>query len=535
MSVELREEIARRRTFAIISHPDAGKTTLTENMLLYSGAIRVSGSVTAKKGQKHAASDWMAMEQQRGISITSSALQFEYEDCVINLLDTPGHQDFSEDTYRTLMAVDSAVMVLDAAKGVEAQTRKLFAVCRERGIPIFTFINKMDRPYQDPYDLIDEVESVLGISAVPMTWPVGEPGDFRGVYERHTKSVFLFERTAGNKHRAPVTTAGAEDDQMAQLVGARAHEQLKQDMELVEEGMHAFDFEAFRQGAMTPVFFGSALTHFGVENFLQKFIELAPAPRPKATSKGIIQPESDFFSGFVYKIQANMDKSHRDRVAFIRVVSGQFERGMKAKHVRLNRDIKMAYPCRLFGGERYTIDDAFPGDVMGLVNPGIFKIGDVISAGTSFSIKRFPVFSPESFVSLTLPDPSKRKPFMKGLQQLGEEGVIQIFTPDSTPNQPIAGAVGQLQFDVFFARMEEEYGVPLRSDNLPYTLCRWVDAEGYQPVSTDLLKQVTDTDGHRAVLFQGEWEVDYAQRQYAGLKLLMAPKGHENIWENENE
>ncbi len=534
MSEELNREISRRRTFAIISHPDAGKTTLTENLLLYSGAIRISGSVTAKKGQKHAASDWMSMEQERGISITSSALQFEYEDHVINLLDTPGHEDFSEDTYRTLMAVDSAVMVLDAAKGVEAQTRKLFAVCRERGIPIFTFINKMDRPYQDPYDLIDEVESVLGIIAVPMTWPVGEPGDFRGVYERQSQSVHVFERTAGNKHKAALTTGGPDDKNIKELVGIKAQERLIHDMELVEDGMHSFDQNEFRQGEMTPVFFGSALTHFGVENFMQHFIKMAPKPRPQETSLGTLPPESASFSGFVYKIQANMDKSHRDRVAFIRVVSGKFERGMKATHVRLKRDIKMAYPCRLFGGERHTIDDAFPGDVMGLVNPGIFKIGDVISAGQPFAIKRFPVFSPETFVSVTLPDPSKRKGFTKGIKQLGEEGVIQVFYPEGGHAHPIVAAVGQLQFDVFFARMEEEYSVPLNREPLPYSLCRWVDPQGYQPQSTDLLKRVRDSEEHLAVLFQGEWEVEYAMRQYEGLKLLNAPSGLENIWQSQD-
>lgn len=529
MAADMPREISRRRTFAIISHPDAGKTTLTENLLLYSGAVRSAGSVSAKKGQRHATSDWMTMEQQRGISITSSALQFEYDDWVINLLDTPGHEDFSEDTYRTLMAVDSAVMVLDAGKGVELQTRKLFAVCRQRGIPIFTFINKMDRPGLDPFDLLNEVEKVLGITAHPLTWPIGEPGDFQGVYELDTRKMHLFERSEGNRHRAPVQTAGLHDPTLAQTVEPRHLQRLLDDLELIEGGLQTFDRQGVLSGKVTPVFFGSALTHFGVENFLQRFIDLAPAPGPMPAEPAPVAPESDFFSGFVYKIQANMDRAHRDRVAFIRVVSGRFERGMKANHVRLAREIKMSYPCRLFAGERFTIDEAFPGDVMGLVNPGIFRIGDVISSGADYQVPRFPVFPPEKFLAVVPPDPSRRKSFQKGLEQLGEEGVIQIFQRPDGFSAPVIAAVGQLQFEVFLARMAEEYQVELRTDPLPYTLCRWVGQAGYQPQSGDLLKLMLDAEGQSVLLFQGEWEIQFALKNYPDLQLHTAPEGMVSI------
>ena len=523
MSADLTREVARRRTFAIISHPDAGKTTLTEKLLLYGGAIELAGSVTARRNQKRTASDWMALEQERGISITSSALQFEYAGFCLNLLDTPGHQDFSEDTYRTLMATDSAVMLLDAGKGVEAQTRKLFAVCRQRGLPIVTWINKMDRPGRDPFELLDEVEEVLGITAVPLTWPIGSGDRFRGVYERGARRLHLFERSVGGKHRAPVTAADLHEGSLRELLGEEQHVKLLADIDLIEHGLPAFDREAYLAERMTPVFFGSAVTNFGVQNFLDLFVTLAPPPGPLRTDIGPIEPAAGFFSGFVYKVQANMSKAHRDRVAFVRVASGCFTRGMTATHVGSGRLLRLSYPHRLFGQERTTIDEAFPGDVIGLINPGVFRVGDTITSGPAFHVPDFPRFAPELFAQARPADPSQRKSFLKGLEQLGEEGVVQIFRERSGTPTPILGAVGQLQFEVFSYRMANEYNVRIVVDPTQWTRVRWLgdqDPESLRHFGHLVLDEV----GRPAALFKNDWEIEYSVQKQPELRLLESPQ-----------
>src|SRR5690606_37610581 len=400
MAPDLKREVERRRTFAIISHPDAGKTTLTEKLLLYGGAIQTAGSVKAKQGGAHATSDWMELEKQRGISITSSALQFEYRGHCINLLDTPGHQDFSEDTYRTLVAADCALMLIDGAKGVEPQTIKLFKVCRDRGLPIVTVVNKMDRPAREPLDLIDEVEKTLGITVVPLTWPIGSGSDFLGVYDIRHRQVHLFDRTEHNAHRSGVQLTGPDDPLLVERLGPAAHARLGEDLALAEEAIEPFDEQRFLRGEQSSMFFTSALTNFGVENVLQRFIELSPPPQPLKTVGGEVPPTAGFFTGFVYKIAANMDKQHRDRIAFLRVTSGRFERGMAASHVRLGREVRMSHPHRFFGQERVTIDEAFPGDVIGLINPGLFRVGDVVTSGPRIEVRNFPRFAPEIFAQV---------------------------------------------------------------------------------------------------------------------------------------
>ncbi|HLQ36597.1 MAG TPA: peptide chain release factor 3, partial [Planctomycetota bacterium] len=457
-------EIRRRRTFAIISHPDAGKTTLTEKLLLYGGAIREAGSVKARRGGAYATSDWMELEKQRGISITSSALQFEYQGHCINLLDTPGHQDFSEDTYRTLVAADCALMLIDGAKGVEPQTRKLFKVCRDRGIPIVTVVNKMDRPARAPLDLMDEVEKVLGITITPSTWPIGSGETFRGVYSLRDRRVFLFERTAHNATRAAVQTTGQTDPRLQAELGQRAHAQLLEDLAMVETCVEPLDLPQFLAGRQSPMFFCSALTNFGIENLLQRFLEIAPAPGPLATLTGALPPESPFFSGFVYKVAANMDKQHRDRIAFLRVTSGRFERGMTATHLRLHREMRLSHPHRFFGQERISIEEAWPGDVIGLINPGLFRVGDLLSSGPEFEVRNFPRFPPEIFAQVAPREPSMAKGFGKGLLQLGEEGVVQVFWPRHGAREPVLGAVGELQLEVFQWRLQNEYATEIRLD-----------------------------------------------------------------------
>ncbi len=526
MSSDLRHEVQRRRTFAIISHPDAGKTTLTEKLLLYGGAILKAGSVKGGKGQAFATSDWMELEKKRGISITSSALQFEYDGHCVNLLDTPGHQDFSEDTFRTLVAADSALMLIDAAKGVETQTIKLFKVCRERGIPIVTVANKLDRPSRSPFDLMDEVEKVLGISIVPLTWPIGSGPDFRGVYEVGRGRVHLFERTTHNAARAGVQVTGPADPELRTLLGDAAHDKLLEDLAMIETCIEPFDHAKFLAGKVSPMFFASALTNFGVENILQRFLELAPAPGPLKTLDGDVPPESPFFSGFVYKIAANMDKMHRDRIAFVRVTSGRFERGMSATHVRLGREVRMSHPHRFFGQERVTIDEAYPGDVIGLINPGLFRVGDVISSGPKLAVRNFPRFAPEIFAQVRPNDPSMSKGFGKGLAQLGEEGVVQVFWPRTGAREPILGAVGELQLEVFAWRMENEYGTKLRIDRKGWTRARWMQFT--TPELLDLLPVVVNDESRRPVaLFHSEFEIQYALDRYKDLRLLEHPPTEE--------
>ncbi|MBL8723437.1 MAG: peptide chain release factor 3 [Planctomycetes bacterium] len=525
---DLDTEIRRRRTFAIISHPDAGKTTLTEKLLLYGGAIREAGSVKARKGGAHATSDWMELEKKRGISITSSALQFEYQGHCINLLDTPGHQDFSEDTYRTLVAADAALMLIDGAKGVEPQTIKLFKVCRDRGIPIVTVVNKMDRPARAPLDLMDEVEKVLGITVVPATWPIGSGSDFRGVYSRRDGQVFLFERTAHNATKAAVQTSGPTDPALRAELGEKAHDRLLEDLSMVETCVQAFTMDDFLQQKISPMFFCSALVNFGVENILQNFLDIAPAPGPLPTLDGQIPPNAPFFSGFVYKVAANMDKMHRDRIAFLRVTSGHFVRGMAAKHLRLQREVRLSHPHRFFGQERISIEEAFPGDVIGLINPGMFRVGDVLSSGPSFEVRNFPRFAPEIFAQVAPREPSMSKGFGKGLEQLGEEGVVQVFWPRVGAREPILGAIGELQLEVFQWRLENEYGVELRLDRKGWTRARWI-AQVTDELLEILPMVVKDEAGRFVALFHSDFEIDYAKSRYQGLELLAEPPAEEDL------
>jgi peptide chain release factor 3 len=519
IQTDLATEIRRRRTFAIISHPDAGKTTLTEKLLLYGGAIRLAGSVKARRAARHATSDWMEIERQRGISVTSSVLQFEYGGHQVNILDTPGHQDFSEDTYRTLAAADSAVMLIDAAKGVEPQTKKLFAVCRMRGIPIFTFVNKLDRYGRDPFELMEEIEQVLGIRGCPMNWPVGMGPEFRGVYDRERGRVELFEGGDHGQRQAVSETRGTDDPGLGALLGRELHERLRAEIELLDIAGDPWNAGRFGRGELTPIFFGSALTNFGVRPFLEEFLRLAPGPVPRIASGSSVDPESDRFAGFIFKIQANMNPAHRDRIAFLRIVSGKFERGMTVRHVRLAKEIRLSQPQQFMAQERTVVDEAYAGDIIGLFDPGIFHIGDTLCTGDPVEFEGIPRFSPEHFARVSIRDALKQKHFLKGLQQLTEEGAIQIFYPANGSPDPIIGAVGELQFDVLLHRMEHEYGVKVEMTRLPHELARWVGGPGFTPKlsfgSDNLL--VTDRAGRHVVLFRNEYALRWAQQNKEGV------------------
>jgi len=520
-------EARRRRTFAIISHPDAGKTTLTEKLLLYGGALREAGAVTGKDGTAHATSDWMSLEQERGISITSAALQVEYGGFVLNLLDTPGHQDFSEDTYRTLTAADSAVMLLDAARGVQEQTLKLFKVSRQRGIPIFTFINKLDRPARDPFALLDEVETVLGIAAVPVTWPIGDGPDFQGVYERPTRRLYLYQRTARNAYRAPVHTADLADPVVAELIGEAAQSKLRDEVELLDAASPPLDHARVLAGEITPVFFGSVLTSFGVEVFLEHFLRLAPGPGGLVTNQGTVAPDHAEFTGFVFKLQANMNRQHRDRTAFVRVASGKFERGMQAVHTRTGRSVRLARAHALFGRERTTVEEAFPGDIVGLVGPGLFQIGDVIGTRPGVHIPDFPRFAPETFAAVEVRQVEKRKAFHKGMEALAEEGVVQVFYPAEGARDPVLGAVGTLQFEVFEHRMREEYGVEVRLTPKEHRSIRWLAATPAGRVRFALLAH--DRGGQPVALFRHEHEIRYFRDDHPDAVLSERPAHQELV------
>jgi peptide chain release factor 3 len=506
----LSDEVRRRRTFAIISHPDAGKTTLTEKLLLYGGAIHLAGSVKARRAARHATSDWMQMEQERGISVTSSVLQFEYLGKAVNLLDTPGHQDFSEDTYRTLMAADSAVMLLDNRKGVEEQTRKLFEVCRLRKTPVFTFVNKCDRPGESPLKLIDDVERELGMRCYPMMWPIVDGDRFVGVYDRVTTQVHLFER--GEDHgqsRIDQFTGSLDDTHIQEAIPEGALNQLLEDLELLDMAGGEFTVQAFLAGEVSPVFFGSALTNFGLEPFLRRFLELAPAPTPRDSTQGEIDPLKDAFTGFVFKIQANMDPKHRDRIAFVRVCSGRFEAGMQVKHVRSGKPLRLAAPTQFLARERTLIDEAWPGDVIGIHDRGNLRIGDTLSADGDLEFAGIPRFSPEHFARIVIGDPMRRKQLDTGLQQLSEEGAAQVFYAESiTGPAPIVGAVGKLQFDVLLHRLEHEYGVKARLEHMSYAGARWVTGAQRE---IDRLggghgrMLVYDAKQQPLVLFDSEW------------------------------
>ena len=473
--ISLSEAIAARRTFAIISHPDAGKTTLTEKLLLYGNAIELAGNVRARKNQRATTSDWMEMERERGISITSTILQFPYHEHIINLLDTPGHQDFSEDTYRTLSAVDCAVMVMDGAKGIEPQTLKLFEVCRKRGIPIFTFINKMDRPARDPLDLLDEIKKVLGMEPVPMNWPVGDGPNFQGVYDREAKGVYLFERTERNERMAPEVFMPLEDMVKNHILNEERHKELTESIHLLDEVGVVFDHAKVLREEQTPVFFGSAVTNFGVRLFLDAFVKYAPLPQPYLSDSGIVEPETPEFTGFVFKIQANMNPKHRDSVAFLRICSGRFERGMDLVHAQSGKMMKLLRPYKPFANEREIIDEAFAGDVLGIPNNGDFAIGDSLCQGAPIRFASLPRFQPEHFALLRNTDLNKQKQFAKGLSQLENEGAVQVmYNINAFKREPILAVVGQLQFDVVQARLKAEYNVPTELERLPHVMMRWI-------------------------------------------------------------
>lgn len=527
---KLTQEISSRRTFAIISHPDAGKTTLTEKFLLYSGSIQTAGSVKGKGSARHAVSDWMDIERQRGISVTSSVLQFRYDGHCVNILDTPGHQDFSEDTYRTLMAADAAVMVIDGAKGVEAQTKKLFKVCTLRHIPIFTFINKLDHDTRDPFELVEEIETVLGIGTYAMNWPIGSGRNFRGVFDRASRHIIAFkgDGRANATKRVGEIEAELGDASLDKLIGEENHQQLMEDVELLDGAGDEFDLEAVRAGTLSPVFFGSALTNFGVEPFLKDFLRLAPSPLSytDTLSGDVVNPEQEDFSGFVFKIQANMDKNHRDRVAFVRVCSGRFERGMDAQHVQSGRKIKLASGTAMMADDRSTVDEAYAGDIVGLFDPGIFSIGDTLCAGKQqVCFSGIPTFAPEHFARVEQVDTLKRKQFVKGVEELAQEGAIQIFRePGFGMESVIVGVVGVLQFEVLEQRLLSEYHVHVRRSPLPYTELRWIspDSGDIDVASLNLTRdtaRVEDMRGRKLLLFTSPWNLDWAQEHNPDLVL----------------
>ncbi len=526
----LTDQIASRRTFAIISHPDAGKTTLTEKLLLYTGTIQSAGSVKGKGGSRQATSDWMDIEKERGISVTSSVLQFTYGGKCVNILDTPGHQDFSEDTYRTLMAADAAVMVIDGAKGVEAQTKKLFHVCTLRHIPIFTFINKCDREIRDPFELMEEIEEVLGIGTYPMNWPIGNGRDFRGVFDRETRKVLAFKGDGRANAEKKITEITAElgAAELNELIGETNHKTLVDDIELLDGAADEFDLDAVLEGKLTPVFFGSALTNFGVEPFLQEFLKLTPTPLAyrDVISNEYVDPMREEFSGFIFKIQANMDKNHRDRIAFLRICSGKFERGMDAFHVQAGKKIKLASGTAMMADDRATVDIAYAGDIVGLFDPGTFSIGDTFCAnGMHVQYPPIPTFTPEIFARITQVNTLKRKQFVKGMEQLAQEGAIQIFKELGYGMESvIVGVVGVLQLDVLERRLLSEYGVEVRRQMLHYSEIRRVANSTDEldiakvRLSADTLR-VEDMRGNRLLLFTNEFNMRWVAEHTEGLKL----------------
>lgn len=523
---DLRKEIEKRRTFAIISHPDAGKTTLTEKFLLYGGAINLAGSVKGKATARHAVSDWMEIEKERGISVTSSVLQFNYDGYCINILDTPGHQDFSEDTYRTLMAADSAVMVIDASKGVEAQTRKLFKVCVMRHIPIFTFINKMDREAKDSFELLDDIETVLGIQTCPINWPIGSGKRFKGIYDRESKQVSMFQSVStGGAKSAKETDYDVNDPELMEQVGSDLYEQLTEEVELLDGASEALDMEKVSKGELSPVFFGSALTTFGVEAFLKYFLKMTSSPLPRMSNEGMIDPMEEPFSAFVFKIQANMNKAHRDRIAFMRICSGKFEAGKEVYHVQSGRKLKLSQPQQLMAQDRKVVDEAYAGDVIGVFDPELFSIGDTIcTPGKKYEYEGIPTFAPEHFCRLVQLNSMKRKQFMKGVTQIAQEGAIQLFQDYQLGmSEIIAGVVGTLQFDVLKYRLENEYGCEVRLEPLSYGFIRWV-----KDPTTDLnslkrlndVKKVKDMKGNPLLLFNNEWIINMVLENNEGLELV---------------
>lgn len=522
----LTQEINRRRTFAIISHPDAGKTTLTEKFLLYGGAINLAGSVKGKATARHAVSDWMEIEKERGISVTSSVLQFEYDGYCINILDTPGHQDFSEDTYRTLMAADSAVMVIDGSKGVEAQTRKLFKVCVMRKIPIFTFINKMDRDANDTFDLLDEIEKELGIATCPKNWPIGSGKGFKGIYDRDKRCVIIYSDTEkGTKEGETIEIPVDDEARLCEYIGREGLDKLLEEIELLDGASAEFDLEEVRRGDLTPVFFGSALTNFGVEIFLQHFLEMTTTPLPRKADAGLVDPAENNFSAFVFKIQANMNKAHRDRIAFMRICSGKFEASMEVKHVQGGKIMRLSQPQQIMASERKILEEAYAGDIIGVFDPGVFSIGDTLCMPKEdFTYEGIPTFAPEHFARVRQVDTMKRKQFVKGITQIAQEGAIQIFQEYNTGMEEIiVGVVGVLQFDVLKYRLNNEYNVEIRLEPLPYEYIRWIENKEEfdldKLTGTSDMKKVKDMRGNPLLLFVNEWSVGMTVDRNKGLIL----------------
>ena len=526
MDERTRKEIERRRTFAIISHPDAGKTTLTEKLLLYGGAIQSAGSVKGKQSDKHAVSDWMELEKQRGISVTSSVMQFCYNDYCINILDTPGHQDFSEDTYRTLMAADSAVMVIDAAKGIEPQTRKLFHVCAKRGIPIFTFINKMDREARDPFDLLDELEREFGIGTYPMNWPISCGVTFKGVYDRKAKAIHTFDNFHGGRNRLNVIECDITDtEKLDTLIGENLREELCEQVELLDGACFDFDMDAISRGKLSPVYFGSALNNFGVEDFLEGFLEMTSAPLSRSAGDQVVAPFDEGFSAFVFKIQANMNKAHRDRIAFLRIVSGKFERGTEYFHIQGKRPVKLSQPQQMMAQEREGVEEAFAGDIIGVFDPGIFSIGDTVCAKNhKVTYSGIPTFAPEHFAMVEQIDSMKRKQFAKGMDQIAKEGAIRMFfEPGAGMERVVVGVIGMLQYDVLKFRMESEYGVKYIQRDLPFQYIQRIDNEDVDITKLNLTSDtrvVVDVQGKYYLLFTGQWSIKWATDNNPGLVLL---------------
>ncbi len=519
-SIELDREVSRRRTFAIISHPDAGKTTLTEKLLLYAGAIELAGAVRARKARRHATSDWMALEQERGISITSAALEFELQGRRVSLLDTPGHRDFSEDTYRALLAADSVVMVIDAANGVEDQTRKLFEVCRRHRLPILTFVNKFDRPARHPLELMDDLERTLGIAAAPANWPIGSAERFRGVYDIQRQTLHRYEREAQGQYRVPVELSSLDAPTAREMLGTEVYEEFRESLAVVREAGTPFDVAEYRAGRQTPVFFGSALTNFGLEPFLQALVELAPAPQPRPSDVGLVRPADDRFSGFVFKIQANMDLRHRDRVAFVRVCSGRFTKDMVIFNSRLAKPVRASRAYRFFGRDRETISVAYAGDIIGLVNPGSFAIGDTLHSGEPLRFPELPRFPAAHFGRVRLRD-TRHKQFDEGLKELEEEGLMQLFYAAAGLREPIVGVVGALQHDVIVSRLRTEYNVAVDIEPTGYTAARWV-GNPTAPTPAPGGQNIVAVDRHQrpVILFVSEWDLQYFQQRHPALSLL---------------
>jgi peptide chain release factor 3 len=526
--MSMQKEIQRRRTFAIISHPDAGKTTLTEKFLLYGGAVQLAGSVTARKNQRASTSDWMELERKRGISVSSTVLQFDYNGYRINLLDTPGHKDFSEDTYRVLMAVDAVVMVIDAGKGIETQTRKLFEICRRRGIPIFTLMNKLDRPALEPLNLLDELERVLGIGACPMNWPLGTGRDFKGIYDRQQKEVHFFERTPGGVYRAPVTIFDLSDSEVRGRLDEQTYKQVMDELAMLEGAGETFDRKAVLAGTMTPVFFGSAVNNFGVQLLLDRFLEFSSAPRARVTEQGEVAPDGSSFSGFIFKIQANMDPKHRDRIAFLRVCSGKFERDMTVIHGRTGKKVRLSNSQKLFAQERETVDEAYAGDVLGLVGHSEFGIGDTLTEDPAIRYDEIPRFTPECFSYLHSGNTAQFKRFREGLDQLLQEGVVQaLYLKNSAQRVPLLAAVGPLQFEVVQYRLETEYGAECRLESSPWQIMRWVAPEAWEKISEEILptgaKLAEDGKKQWVVLFSSEWSCNFFAEKNPDIPLSPLP------------